>query len=258
MNTPNRPANPENSGSYFGNAPRRRPVLVEQFAPAVSPVSIMVGLGVVILMAAGIMFMFAGSRGDTEQAAYVPAERQSEEMTVSPDAAPIEAVSVEEQPMVEEEIVAVEDEPAVTRASEMRVEEKPTSRNPLLPEAAQSPTLSSVLAYSDGGTGVPIAETTEQILALEALQRGEVAADLSQPPEPSAETTAAIQPAASGKVAASATTWVNMRAGPSETAEVLTVVPGKAELRAETDCNWCAVTYDGREGYIYNSYIAYR
>jgi uncharacterized protein YraI len=102
---------------------------------------------------------------------------------------------------------------------------------------------------------VAVAETTEELLALEAIQRREVEADLA---ETSTETTAAIRPDPGPRVAATATTWVNLRAGPSDDAEVLTVVPGDAEIQAEAGCNWCAVTYEGRDGYIYKNFIDYR
>jgi uncharacterized protein YraI len=61
---------------------------------------------------------------------------------------------------------------------------------------------------------------------------------------------------ASGLVAAKATADVNMRAGPSDDAKILAVVPADSAIKAETDCSWCEVSYDGQTGYIYERFIA--
>ena len=48
---------------------------------------------------------------------------------------------------------------------------------------------------------------------------------------------------------------VNLRAGPDNKAKVIKVVPrnGKVEV---IGCNyWCEVTYSGKRGYIYKSFI---
>jgi hypothetical protein len=50
---------------------------------------------------------------------------------------------------------------------------------------------------------------------------------------------------------------VNMRAGASDKAKVLEVVPAKARIQAEEDCDWCPVLYEGRSGFIYRSFISY-
>lgn len=59
-----------------------------------------------------------------------------------------------------------------------------------------------------------------------------------------------------GLVAAKATADVNMRAGPSDDAKILAVVPADSAIEAETDCSWCEVSYDGQTGYIYERFIA--
>ena len=103
---------------------------------------------------------------------------------------------------------------------------------------------------------VPVAETDEEIAALEARQRQEVAEDLGVDPDEAA--TSSIGSAVTGPLrAAIATKYVNMRNGPSDEAEVLLVVPALAEIEAEEDCNWCAVTYDGKAGFIYKTFISY-
>lgn len=93
---------------------------------------------------------------------------------------------------------------------------------------------------------VPVAETEEEIADLEAMQRGETTAPPPQPETP-------------GMRDATTTQAVNLRAGPNDEAEVLTVVPAKAAITAEDGCNhWCAASYDGRSGYIYKNFIGYR
>ncbi len=59
-----------------------------------------------------------------------------------------------------------------------------------------------------------------------------------------------------GLAPASARSAVNLRAGPSTGAKVLTVVPANADLRAEPNCrHWCKVEFNGTSGFIYKSFI---
>ena len=65
------------------------------------------------------------------------------------------------------------------------------------------------------------------------------------------------EPAVASKLSpAKATQYVNMRAGPDDGATVLTVVPANASIQAEADCRWCEVSYNGKTGYIYRTFIA--
>ena len=48
---------------------------------------------------------------------------------------------------------------------------------------------------------------------------------------------------------------VNLRAGPSDEARVLLVVPADAGIQAARNCNWCEVVYEGRRGFIYKTFI---
>jgi hypothetical protein len=71
------------------------------------------------------------------------------------------------------------------------------------------------------------------------------------------ETVAEPAPAVASNLSpAKATQYVNMRAGPDDDATVLTVVPANASIEAEDDCRWCEVSYEGKTGYIYRSFIA--
>jgi cytoskeletal protein RodZ len=104
---------------------------------------------------------------------------------------------------------------------------------------------------------VSIAESEDDITALEEEQRRQasqvdeaaeeaVATPQSDPDQPDPEMREAT-----------ITGFVNMRAGASDDAEILEVVPARAKIRAEENCDWCPVLYQGRTGYIYRSFISY-
>ncbi|MFU0505525.1 SH3 domain-containing protein [Pseudaminobacter sp. NGMCC 1.201702] len=48
---------------------------------------------------------------------------------------------------------------------------------------------------------------------------------------------------------------VNMRASPDQDAKVLTVVPAKASVNVIECKSWCKIAFDGREGWVYKTYI---
>lgn len=102
---------------------------------------------------------------------------------------------------------------------------------------------------------IEIAETEAEVLAIEERLSAAGAAYFELPQEPDDPFEAAISdevplpPARTNQ-------WVNMRAGPDNDAEILTVVPFDAEIGAEADCrSWCEVVYEGQRGYIYQSFI---
>ena len=52
------------------------------------------------------------------------------------------------------------------------------------------------------------------------------------------------------------TAAVNLRAGPDNDAGVLTIIPAKAAVTV-VDCDqWCQITYQGKKGFIYKSFVA--
>lgn len=60
------------------------------------------------------------------------------------------------------------------------------------------------------------------------------------------------------QVAGTATTDLNLRAGPSPAAEVVDVIPADGAVAIDScleDRNWCEVTYDGNTGYAYAQYL---
>jgi hypothetical protein len=218
--------------------------LAEQFPASTAPTTAILVLGLAILVVSAAMLWWADPRREPD-------------VTVSENAQNVAPVANGEEVAAETGRDAAEvGEVAGSAADDTSLPEAP---RPDAADGAAVPSLPRIETEAEPPTPemigtVPVAETTEELLALEEIQRREVEADLATPSD---ETTAAVPPASPPKVRATATTWVNLRAGPADDAEVLMVVPGNAEIRAATGCNWCAVTYDGREGFIYKNFISY-
>jgi hypothetical protein len=115
---------------------------------------------------------------------------------------------------------------------------------------------------------VAVAETEQQAVEMESRLAAEGAKDFEVPaPDgdpaavPVTVASASSSPAepfppVSDLTQGRTAKWVNLRAGPDNDARVLTVVPYDAEILTQPDCpHWCAVVYDGRQGYIYKSFV---
>lgn len=75
----------------------------------------------------------------------------------------------------------------------------------------------------------------------------QVAAVATKPEEPEAADTGE---------SATVRSAVNLRAGPSDGAKVLLTIPRGAKVQTSGGCrHWCPVTYDGRSGFVYKSFI---
>jgi acetylornithine deacetylase/succinyl-diaminopimelate desuccinylase-like protein len=216
----------------------------------------MVFIGVIILAASAAMFWWAAPQGsaDTVSAQNPLPIINDEPVDRSGGAEPGGKATVADRRLPDAEEPALQSAIEAQAASRAATGERRSAAiQPKLPtEADKASILARPSSSDDSAPVVAVAETAEELLALEAIQQREVEADLA---EPSAETTAAVPPVS--KVAAKATAWVNLRAGPSDDAEVLMVVPALADIEAEAACNWCAVSYDGREGFIYKTFISY-
>ncbi len=228
--------------------------MVEQFPTPEGPAAAMVFVGTVIFAATAAMYWLSGPSDEATQSALqepnpiAVEERKASDMPAGDGETRISL----EQPAFEVTAASEREETAPGVRPALQADE-PVEIRPVLPTASE---IASVLATDDNTQEtVEVAETVEELLALEEAQRREVEADLAAT---SFETTSAVRIDAGSKVSATVTTWVNMRAGPSDDASVLMIVPGSAEIEAETGCNWCAVSYDGREGYIYKNFINYR
>lgn len=77
-------------------------------------------------------------------------------------------------------------------------------------------------------------------------------------PQAVAQAPASPEPNSAGLKNAVTNRAVNMRASPDKNAPVLLVVPANAQIETQADCSWCAITYQGNQGYIYKSFIDYR
>lgn len=96
---------------------------------------------------------------------------------------------------------------------------------------------------------VAVAESDPEIAQLEAQQQEENEALIQE------ENGNAFNSPIMGE--ARANQHVNLRAGPSDNARVLMVVPARARIQAAKDCAyWCEVVYEGKRGFIYKSFIA--
>ena len=119
---------------------------------------------------------------------------------------------------------------------------------------APGETLPTPLAFAGA---VPIAETPEEVAALEAQMAASGAEFFKTAAKP--EPQSAPEPVPQARPAlpvAWTNAWVNMRAGPDNDARTLAIVPGGAEIRAQAECrHWCKVAFEGQDGYIYKTFI---
>lgn len=98
---------------------------------------------------------------------------------------------------------------------------------------------------------VPVAESEEDILALEEMQRQENAMLIA------AIGNSGAGNAAAGGQPATVTAYVNLRDAPNNSSNVITIVPANADIESSEECplQWCEVTYQGQSGYIYQGYV---
>lgn len=124
-------------------------------------------------------------------------------------------------------------------------------------------------------TDVAVAETEQQAVEIESRLAAAGAKDFKVPDfkAPAPDNDPAAVPVTVAAATASpaepfppvsqlkpgrAAKWVNLRAGPDNDAAVLAVVPYDAAILTQPDCpHWCAVVYDGRQGYIYKSFVVH-
>lgn len=171
-------------------------------------------------------------------------------------------------------------------ADEVVITGDPAGKDLLLPNAQQDGTVTLLdpqkrLALAASSAADDSRETVDPAAALEqfetsegaeggqSAESGEVLSfappeDASDsPPLPeaaprAADVVAAVQKpeVADGSEEASVRSAVNLRAGPSDEAKVLLTIPRGAKIQVDDNCrHWCAVTYDGRNGFVYKSFI---
>ena len=182
-------------------------------------------------------------------------------MLFGPGSAPSSAASVEAAPLPVEESVET------AAAGETQVEEEPALLT-AMPQPASADSGEVVLEPIAPAAAPATQEPGEGDAALSALAAGEdrtgaipsLPAEITSfAPQPRPATQTAVAASDEGdKQAAVARRAVNMRAAPNGRAQVLGVVPAAAEIRAETGCSWCEISYQGRTGFVYKSFIDYR
>lgn len=108
---------------------------------------------------------------------------------------------------------------------------------------------------------VEIAETETEIAALEDVQQRAVAEELEDIRAAGESWQEAEEGRAGGAGAlrtARTTQFVNMRERADNDAPVLAVVPQDAAVAVDGDCPaWCAVTHEGRSGFIYAGFLSF-
>lgn len=220
---------------------------LDRLPPAAAPIAVTLAGGVAIVVV--LASIFAGSPTANREAAPMPVAAGETTVTAAnpdslPEEQPASATAIETPTVTAADLRAMTlpaIDPAPPAIDAVSPDERTASIPPAMPGGAFLPV-------------VPVAETQAEIEALEAIQREEVAEDIGTP---SMEETASVPPADSARVSATTTKWVNMRTGPSDDAEVIEVVPALATVSAQAGCDWCAVSYEGREGYIYKTFLSY-
>ena len=207
----------------------------ERMPSAVAPIAFTVvgGLALVVVIASLL--------GTAEVEAPAP---MSQDLTQSaPETAAVQAVPAA-LPVEAPQVPVTEVTAESLAAAEVQSEPDPALTGSIL---SAIPTGNALLP------SVEIAETEDEIAALESAQRQQV----DEPGDVPAEQ-ATVSIAEDDNLRDATTTGhVNMRSGPSDEAEILTVVPARTRIQAEADCNWCAAVYEGRSGYVYRTFLSY-
>lgn len=134
--------------------------------------------------------------------------------------------------------------------------------NPLLEISTEAETASGMQAYQQDQP----ATSSETGQSGENVSMPNTAPIPAPAPTPAARPTppANNQPSAPVAAASSAgmqsgvtNSAVNVRASPNRGATVIGVIPGQAQIEVQANCEWCAVNYQGKSGYIYRSFIRY-
>lgn len=129
--------------------------------------------------------------------------------------------------------------------------------NPLL-EASSEAETSNIQAYQPNQPNTS-AEVNQSGEALSMPSTAPIPAPASrnaEQPSKQPSTSVAAAPAA-GMQRGVTNSAVNMRASPNRGATVIGVIPGRAQIEVQANCQWCAVNYQGKSGYIYRSFIRY-
>lgn len=125
------------------------------------------------------------------------------------------------------------------------------------PASASDQTMTAAInpRADDGTAQVDVAESEADVAALEqayATREAQGFALAAAEPGPDSEAPAASMATGTGIV----DRHVNLRAEADNDATILAVVPQNGQVAILDDCpNWCAVEYDGHQGYIFGNFI---
>lgn len=216
------------------------------------------------------------AKPDTAAAKPEAAEERAERVTtasVAP-AAPVHSRKVEalsdDDPRWGRAGAPAEESPEPLKTAELRSQLEALKQDTKVSTAADpAPAAEIVEAAATQASSADIASAAP-VTAFAEPEPAAAAPAMPAPPQQETSTeTAAAMPAPAEDAAPEATdepadvrtarvkTAVNMRAGPENEATVLTVLPSGAEIGLVDGCkHWCEVTYDGRRGYVYKSFLS--
>lgn len=164
------------------------------------------------------------------------------------------AIKVDSSDMAVAAIPATEEPATTAQVSGQEIQPDPSAT----PAPAPAPAAPETQALS---FNAPIASNEADIAILEVIQipPDDDEAYLAIVPQDKPDTPLAVaQASPAGLKNAQTNGAVNLRAAPDKNAKVLLVVPENVSIEAQDNCIWCAVTYEGSQGYIYKSFIDYR
>ena len=252
----------------------------------------LLGGAAAVAMAVAGLAIFGLSEPDSTQTAAVPPHMMLPQTTDTPAAPPpVEATSTPKQarsPTAQMQAPLASDTARLETSSTPATAEAPTEQVAAGPE--QRELIAAAQPNSQPATEAMVPDSTDTAsIPADGLrgisgrsggrERGgnrktrgrhrhdrgvEAATGMTEESEAGSETQPAPAAPAETKLApvalpdltpATVTEYVNLRDGPDDEAEVLTVVPAKAAIEAETDCGWCTVVYKGQRGYIYKNFI---
>jgi len=220
-----------------------------------APLVLSVCGGVVLVLAFGTLFglqprgmptMMAGPGIDVTPAAAEP--------QVEPEPEPTLALSAEpESPAEEPALVTALPDAPTTDAGEAILE-------PIVPQP-EAPALAGIVPDPDPTAAIPPALPAEITAFAPQPRPADPVGQPARSDAPAATARAQPEPARAGGAAMRAATVrqaVNLRAAPNKRGQVVMVVPASAQIEAEANCGWCEISYQGRTGFIYKSFINYR
>lgn len=143
------------------------------------------------------------------------------------------------------------------------------------PELASSPETALQAVNAQAGSALPAETSNAQIAAFAAANRAEVNGDAPagpdtaqtaavptpKPAKPAAKAAKADQPQTASVADGAGTQGhilrgVTLRSGPKKGAAAIGTVPAKTAVQIFTCNQWCEITYNGKRGWVYKSFVA--